>query len=126
MYVQRFFIISAMIFIWTLTLENRANAAGQDPHETVMFRTTIKKLWREPNASLVLQTDYGEFVYIYDSIAKSSDESGSYCQVDSQSLLLKSILSSSTGAPVDIFISTVCDGVVVGVGDVKVPLERCY
>jgi hypothetical protein len=105
---------------------NRANAADQDPHETVMFRTAIKKIWREPNASLVLQTDYGEFVYIYDSMVNSNDGSGAYCQVDSHSLLLKSILSSSTGAPVDIFISKVCDGVVVGVGDVKVPLERCY
>jgi len=90
---------------------------------SVTYVAPILSVWRDPGAFLVVATDYGNFYYTYQDDIKSIDGVRTYRQRDHESALLKAILSHNDGMPVRLRVSTLAQGVVIGLNEVTANLE---
>lgn len=99
-------------------------ASAESDGASVSYVAPILSVWRDPGAFLVLTTDYGHFYYTYQDDVKSVDGTQAYRLVDRGEVLLKAILSYNDGMPVRLRISTLAQGVVVGLNEVAAHLEQ--
>jgi|GEM_PF-2267981 len=95
-----------------------APAAAGGGAAVVRFDTPILAVWRDPNAFLVVQTDYGNFSYIYDALVPARDGGGMLALSDPGAALLRAIFANADGRPVSLYVSTQGDNLLVGLNDV--------
>lgn len=98
-------------------------AVAESDGVSVTYVAPILSVWRDPGAFLVVATDYGNFYYTYQDDIKSIDGVRTYRQRDHESALLKAILSHNDGMPVRLRVSTLAQGVVIGLNEVTANLE---
>ncbi len=93
--------------------------AGED----IVLHTPILALWRDPGAPFVVQTGHGNFVYLGDGTIPAGEGGGALRQNDPGGRLLRTVFFRADGMAVDLRVSTAPPGVLVGLGDVRAPLE---
>lgn len=98
-------------------------ALAESDGVSVTYVAPILSVWRDPGAFLVVATDYGNFYYPYQDDIKSIDGARTYRQRDHESALLKAILSHNDGMPVRLRVSTLAQGVVIGLNEITANLE---
>ncbi len=109
--------------ILAISVSEGSLALAESDGVSVTYVAPILSVWRDPGAFLVVATDYGNFYYTYQDDIKSIDGTKTYRQIDRGEALLKAILSHNDGMPVRLRVSTLAQGVVVGLNEVTAYLE---
>ena len=109
--------------ILAISVSEGSLALAESDGVSVTYIAPILSVWRDPGAFLVLATDYGNFYYTYQDDIKSIDGTKTYRLIDRGTVLLKAILAHNDGMPVRLRVSTLAQGVVVGLNEVTAYLE---